>query len=117
MGGLGAEIDRGAIERRDDRTALLAAQRYDERRRVAEIGAQPNLGHRHIRIPQVRIARMVVAQDLDQRMAEFLADAKLPLAWANSTLTSAVSTSSRHFSNPQNKHIDQQVGAGRAPIR
>jgi hypothetical protein len=39
-----------------------------------------DLGHRHIRIPKIGIAGMVVAQDLDQRMAQFLADAQLPLA-------------------------------------
>ena len=74
----------GAARRRaaSSRVAVLAAQRHDEGRGVAQVGADIDRRHGDRGIAQLGIAHVAALEELGQQMADLLADAQLALAVA-----------------------------------
>src|SRR3546814_9916477 len=60
---------------------VAAAERNDEGRRVAQVGADPHLRHRERAAVQVGIAQIAATEQLGQGMPQFLADAQLTNGW------------------------------------
>src|SRR5215471_5517219 len=79
VGKLGSEEAGGPVEGSDQVRPLAAAERHDESRGVAQIGADADFGDRHLDAVQRRIAEMLVGEDPHQGVAQLLADAKLSL--------------------------------------
>ena len=76
------KIAGGPVERLGQSGGIAAAERHDEGRGRAQIGADAHLGHGHLDAGQFGIAQLAAGQDLDQRMAQRFADPQLALARA-----------------------------------
>ena len=71
-----------AVERRDDGTGILAAERFAEDRRMAHVGRGYDLRHRHRDAHEIGIAHFAAAQNIGERMAQKFAHAQLALRGA-----------------------------------
>jgi hypothetical protein len=80
LGNQRPQMGRRSIERLEDWLKLPSAKRHGESRGILEIGAHPNLRHCHRDTSQPRISQFTTHQDPGKDMANFLANAKLPLA-------------------------------------
>ena len=80
LGEPAAEEPTGTVERGDRGFQAAAAERHDECGRVLKVGAEPDLGDGQIEIGERRITQFAASEDARQRVAQLLADPKLPVA-------------------------------------
>ena len=76
----------GAAQGGEQARTILAAERHDEGRRVAQVGTDIDRGHRDRGLTQVRVAHVAALQQLGKQVPDFLADAQLALAVASIVL-------------------------------
>src|SRR5262245_36209076 len=78
---LGTEKAGCTIERGHERVGPSTTEWNNERRRVAQIGADMHFRYCYLDALQIRVAKVAASQDACQDVTQLLADAELPLAW------------------------------------
>jgi hypothetical protein len=71
-----SQKSRAAFKPGNDFGCVAAGERHYERRRVAQIGADPNFGNGYAGILEQRITTFTVAEDLRQRVPQLLPNPK-----------------------------------------